>query len=219
MGGRKGTGMTEEDIQSEIDAANDEAREAAQEEYTRKTGKELRAQCRRLTEETAARYDLVMRGESPRAFGEYDRDEIARILNADVVLVFDGYDIDMSPTVETSDDWLAGAIETTWVFDADEAADRLAFIEAYEKYLYTAAAFAKSIGAAHAMRLYLRAWGLVDAAAAQGGRGFRVGAAESLRAVNLERVATERLWVEVEAAKLPKFTPRRRKAGPRRGRG
>jgi len=201
--------MTDDEIQAEIDDANDEAQKAAQEEFTRETGAELQEQCHRLTEETARRYARIMKGLSPQAFGEYDRDEIARIFNADVVIYFDGYELDMSSDPETVEDWQDGAIETSWDTEAEEAWDRLAFVEAFEKYLYTAAAFAKSIGAVHAMRLYLRAWGIVHEARERRKARFRLDPDEALRVVNLERVATDRLWVDVEAAKLPNFKPRR----------
>ena len=215
--------MTIEEIQNEIDAANDEAFLEAQEEFTRKTGAELREQCHRLVEATAERYALIMKGESPRAFGAYDRDEIARILNADLAISYDGYDLNMSPDPSSITDWQDCAIETTLECEAEEGWDRAKFIEAYEKYLYTAAAFAKSIGASHAMRLYLRAWGLVGKACPHCGYRVRLFANEALHVVNLERVATERLWVEVEAAKLPAFKPKRparpRKAAAKKRKG
>ena len=201
--------MTDDEIQAEIDDANEEAHKAAQEEFTRATGAELQKQCHRLTAETARRYARLMKGQSPQAFGEYDRDEIARILNADVVLFYFGYELDMSTDSDTVEDWQDGASDTGWDTEAEEAWDRLAFVEAFEKYLYTAAAFAKSIDAVHAMRLYLRAWGIVHEARERRKARFRLDSDEALRVVNLERVATDRLWVDVEAAKLPNFKPRR----------
>ena len=204
--------MTEKEIQREIDNANDTARMRAVKEFTRRTGKKLQEQCRRLAEEYTKRYTRILKGESPRAFGECNRDEIARILHTDVVVSFDGYDLDTSPHSGKADNWKRVAVATHWDCDACEAWDRLAFVEAYEKFLYTAAFFSKSIGAEHAMRLYLRAWGMVSEARAQDGHRARLSADDAVRTVNLERVATERLWVEMEAAKLPKFMPRKAKA-------
>ena len=201
--------MTDDEIQAEIDDATDEAQKAAQDEFTRATGAELQKQCHRLTSETAKRYARIMKGLSPQAFGEYDRDEIARILNADVVLFYFGYELDMSTDPDTVEDWQDGAMDASYDVEAEEAWDRLAFVEAFEKYLYTAAAFAKSIGAVHAMRLYLRAWGIVHEVRESRKARFRLDPDEALRVVNLERVATDRLWVDVEAAKLPNFKPRR----------
>ena len=209
--------MTEDEIQRGIDFANYIAEEEAQDDYTRQTGKELLKCCHRLTEETSERYALVMQGKSPLAFGEYDRDDIARVLNADVVLYCDGYELNLSDDVDFDKitDWQDGALETDWDTEAEESRDRLAFVEAFEKYLHTAAAFAKSIGALHAMRLYLKAWGIVKENRERRKYRFRLDADAALRVVNLERVASERLWLDVEAAKLPAFKPRRAK--PRGG--
>lgn len=219
--------MTVEEIQREIDYENEEAKAAAQAEFTLKTGEELRAQCHRLTEEVAQRYAAVMKGESPRAFGGYDRDEIARILNTDTYIYYNGYEIDTSLEPKSIDYWESGTIGVSLSCEAEEAWDRYVFIEAYSKFLHTAAAFAKSTGALHAMRLYLRAWGVVNIAFDPTPYDRELSADEALRIVNLERVATERLWVEVEAAKLPKFTPKRepkkhgkpKSSKSRRGRG
>ena len=200
--------MTKEEIQDRIDEENSILCQEAKEEFTRKTGAELKANCRRLTEETAERYALIMKGEAPRAFGAYDRDEIARILNVDTTICCDGYGLNTSLEIRPEDDWEDCAIETSFIIDAAETWDRKAFIEAYEKYLHTAAAFAKSIGSTHAMRLYLRAWGLVRKTYLQYDR-LPLAADEALRTVNLERVATDRLWVDVEAMKLPAFRPRK----------
>lgn len=219
--------MTEEEIQSEIDYENEEAQKDAQEEYTRKTGKELRAQCHRMTSETAKRYALIMKGESPLAFGEFDRDVVARILNTEPGIYYDGYELDTSVDLSKIKYWKEGVSDVSCDCEAEESWDRWGFIEAYRKYMYTAAAFAKAIGAVHAMRLYLRACGIVDRQIKREDIRAWYSAEEALHVVNLERVATERLWVDVEAAKLPKFKPQRKNAPrgksksakPRKGKG
>ena len=218
--------MTYEEIQDRIDEENDERREEAQKTFTSETGAELQTRCRELTVETANRYDDIMKGDAPQAFGAYDCDDIARILNTKATFDFDGFDLDMTPRTYEVDDWMDGAIETTLTAEADEAWDRSAFVGAYEKYLYTAAAFAKSMGATHAMRLYLRSWGIVRKTQGPCYR-YSLDADDSLRAVNLERIASSKLWIEVEAAKLPKFKPQKKKtvasagktSNKRKGRG
>ena len=202
--------MTDDEIQAKIDDANDEARKIAQDEFTCATGAELQKQCHRLTAETANRYARIMKGQSPQAFGEYDRDDIARILNANVIIFYFGYELNMSADPDTVEDWQDGTNDAGYDTEAEEAWDRLAFVEAFEKYLYTAAAFAKSIGATHAMHLYLRAWGLVRETYEQGAR-LTLTPEESIHAVNLEKAASSRLWLDLEAAKLPPFKPRKPK--------
>lgn len=218
--------MTKEEVQREIDYENEEARKDAQEKYTRKTGEELLAQCHRLTDETAKRYARIMKGEAPLEFGRFDREVVARILNTCPSIYYDGYELDPSVDLSKIRFWREGAASVSCDCEAEEFWDRWGFIEAYRKYLYTAAAFAKSIGAGHAMRLYLRAYGILDSRV-NWAEYDGYSAEDALHVVNLERVATERLWVEVEAAKLPKFKPQRENASrgksksakPRKGKG
>ena len=201
--------MTDEQVQDSIDIVNSRLQKAEQEEFTREKGEELKTRCHELTREVAKRYDSIILGEAPCAFGEYDRDDIARILNTDMTIEYLGYDLDMTPGKEVGDDWREGAIESLRIFAPEEAWDRSAFIGAFDKYLYTAAAFAKSIGALHAMRLYLRAWGIVHDVYVDGDVCLALSPEEALRAVRLERIASSRLWLDVEAAKLPKFKPQK----------
>ena len=60
------------------------------------------------------------------------------------------------------------------------------------------------------MRLYLRAWDIVRKVREQEGMAMNLIAKEALCTVNLERAATEWLWVDYEASRLPKFTPLRK---------
>ena len=204
--------MTDEQVQISIDLVNSRLQKEEQEEFTRKKGEELKTRCHELTREVAKRYDSIILGEAPRAFGEYDRDDIARILNTDMTIEYLGYDLDMTPGKEVGDDWREGAIESLQIFAPEEAWDRSAFVGAFDKYLYTAAAFAKSIGALHAMRLYLRAWGIVHEVYVDCDVCLALSPDEALRVVRLERIASSRLWLDVEAAKLPKFKPRKPRA-------
>lgn len=202
--------MTKEEIQRKINEANTLAMYDALEEFSRKVGAEMREQSHHLTIETARRYLRILEGTPPHAFGGYDRDDIARLLNADATVRCDGYVLDTSQDPEKAENWQDCANWTEWILNAEEAADRFAFIEAFEKYLHTAAAFAKSIGGTHPMRLYLRAWDIVRKAREQKGMAMSLTAKEALCTVNLERAATEWLWVDYEAARLPKFTPLRK---------
>ena len=203
--------MTDEELQERIDEENEKKLEDAQEEYTNESGAELKSRCHELTWEVARRYKQVMVGRVPDAFGEYDRDDISRILNTDMTVECTCYALDKTPGDEVGDDWMNGAIEVSEFFRPDEDWDRTAFIEAFEKYLYTTASFAKSIGATLAMRFYLRAWGLVNATKRRFERSA-LDSDEALRVVRLERAARLNLWIDVEAAKLPKFKPRKKKS-------
>jgi hypothetical protein len=206
----KGRNMTIEEAEEFINEENEDRIDEAKERFARATGGNLEENCKRLTEETAIRFELVMNGLAPTAFGAYDRDDIARILNTDTVISFDGYKLEVESGTKEVEDWRDAAAETTWYFEAVETHDRRQFIDAYENYLHMAAAFAKSIGATHAMHLYLRAWGLVRETYEQGAR-LTLTPEESIHAVNLEKAASSRLWLDLEAAKLPPFKPRKPK--------
>ena len=150
--------MTIDELNDEIDAANDSSLEEAQQAFTEEICRELSASCDRLVKETRNRIDAIKRGEPPRSFGAYDRDEIARVFSTDMFFMYDIYEINYDVDVETIDDWRDGAFETAFSKEADEAYDREAFINCYEEYLYIAATFAKSICSVDE-RPYLMAWG------------------------------------------------------------
>ena len=215
--------MTIDELSDQIDAANADSLEEAQKNFTEVIGRELSASCDRLVKETRNRIDAIKRGEPPRSFGAYDRDEIARVFSTDMFFLYDVYEINYDVDVETIDDWRDGAFETAFSKEADEAYDREAFINCYEEYLYIAATFAKSIGSV-AVRPYLMAWGLSRETKLKHTR-LTLGPQKALRMVNLEKAASKLLWLDVTIARLPEFkatkprpaparkaTPRKRKA-------
>ena len=115
----------------------------------------------------------------------------------------------MSVEAKDCDRWEQDAIETTW---DTEAFDRNRFIEAYERYLYIAATSAKSLGSVGAVRLYLSAWRIVQGTATKTSR-LRLSAEDALDIVKRERTAARLLWLDAQAARLPKF--RRTRANSR----
>ena len=200
--------MTEEEILKKIAEKNDESRDLALMAYSLHEGEDVKRWCCQLAEETADNYNLVLSGEAPKPFGPFSCDEIARTLARDMHISFKFYSLEKAPGTKNFS-WRAHVVETTVEIEAEEAWERMVFIAAYEKYLYTAAAFAKSLGAVSAMRLYLRAWGLVCKTRAPYTR-LTLAPADALRVVDLERTASARLWIDVEAARLPPFKPRPR---------
>ena len=199
--------MTREKLEERIQTETALAMLDAADDFTRETGADLAAKCTRLAVETARRYEAVRRGEAPAAFGAFDRDEIARVLNADTIITYMGYRPKKDFDPKACKDWIDAAYCTEFRIEAAETYARNVFLAAYAKYLHTAAAFAKSMDGGTAMRLYLRAWRIVDALTHDRWHSSAT-PNDALRAVNLERLASERLWLDVAAAKLPKFTPR-----------
>jgi len=197
--------MTEEEIQIEIDVYNSAAKYGAQCAYTEKSGEELASECKRLTVCVAERYLALMDGEAPRAFGSFDRDAIARIFNANTLLSFGGLDPDPTKDPTHASDWTECTCPATFEEPADEAYIRYTFCEAYMKYLHSAASAAKSADAPHTMRLYLRAWGILRRAIDKEGPSFWLDGDDAIKVVDLEKTATDRLYIDIEAASLPDF--------------
>ena len=134
-------------------------------------------------------------------FGAYDRDEIERILATDLNLIYEGYILDYGADLKKCTDLNEVICKTTNTDAARESSDRYHFLVEFRKYLKAAASFAKSIGANPAMRLYLRAYLLVeklvesDALPPENAKRFSA----------FERMATELLTVDYLAAQLPPF--------------
>ena len=138
--------MSPEERKDWVEGENAARINRAQDRFTRECGAELTENCAYLTVETAKRYLQITDGKPPSAFGDFDRDEIARTLAADTMLSYDGYVCDGD-----------GFYETTWQTEAIETWDRSKFVEAYGKYLGTAATFAEAQGCADAAQGYRKA--------------------------------------------------------------
>lgn len=126
---------TEEEVQYWVDELDDEARLAAQREFTNSIGAEVEELCIRLKEEVAKRYLLICNGDRPKPFGAFDRDEIQRLFAYNLNFTYDGYEID-----EFSD--FSGSIESCMdevskVTDSEEAWSRYEFVKVFRKYLRT----------------------------------------------------------------------------------
>ncbi len=198
--------MTIDEIQDQIDEANQASLDDAADAFQEKVGRDLTEECVRLLGEIKLRTDTIRRAEAPIEFGEFDQDAIARILAAETTISYDGYDLDPEAKAEDCKDWTDAAFETTWVTQSDATVDRNRFIREYEKYLYAAATFAKSLGSIGAVRLYLSAWRILQGTATRFSR-LRLSPEDALSVIKSERAATRALWLDAQAAKLPKFRP------------
>lgn len=191
--------VTEEEVQFWVDDLDDEARHIEQEEFTRKFGGEYSVNCRRLMDEVKNRRGLMEQCKRPNPFGAFDRDEIERILASDLNLHYEGYEMDFGADLENCTDCNDAIYMVSKTTAAEESWERFQFMEECKKYLNTAASFAKSIGAAPAMRLYLRAYLILEPVSADG----RITPENAKRFTAFERMATELLTVDYLAAQLP----------------
>lgn len=141
-----GEAMSPEETRNWVEGENAARLNREQARFTRECGAQLAENCAYLTVETAKRYLQIKGGKPPSAFGDFDRDEIARTLAVDTTISYDGYVCDNG-----------GFCETTWQTEAIEMWDRSKFVEAYGKYLGTAANFAEARGCADAAQGYRKA--------------------------------------------------------------
>ena len=201
--------VTAEDVQFWVDEFEDESLRGEQERFTREVGAEIEENCLRLMKEAAKCRLAICNGEKPIAFGAFDRDEIERILASDLNLYYDGYEMDLDADLDECTDCSDAIYTTCKSTAAEEAWTRFEFIKEYKKYLETAAVFAKSIGAVPAMRLYLRAFLVLDPLF----HDSRLSVETAKRVVAFERIATDMLAVDYLGMKLPPFKTLKKNTG------
>lgn len=209
--------MTRKELEDKINAANSKLQDKAQKAFTEKFGIDLSDACSHLHLAVRHRIERFHRGEAPEPFGDYDRDDIARIFSTNAYLDFNGYEANDEVDVKTISNWRDGAVKLPLVTPSVEAKMRSEFISTFEEYLYTAAVFAKSIGSA-AVRPYLLAWDLSTQTSSSFAR-LRLLPDEALRLANFEKAASKLLWLDAAIANLPKFKvsrPRRKVASSKR---
>ena len=148
----------------------------------------------------------VESGKAPDGhLGSYMRDELARILATRAFMTYSGrsLDEDAAEDVTNYEEALSDCVFTEWT---PEFGLWRKVAAALDIYLYSAAAFAKSVNAAStAARLYLRAWRIVRRILKRCGGYSYATQEEALAIVRLERVAADRLWVDAQFAALPPF--------------
>ena len=151
----------------------------------------------------------VRSGKPPEGqLGSYMSDELARILATRTFLSYEGRSLDENAAIEADsetcfEDVSNDCIIASWT---PEFGRWRKIVTALDEYLYAAAVFAKSVNAAStAARLYLRAWRIARRIKDHSGHYRCARQDEALAIVRLERVASERLWVDAQFAALPPF--------------
>ena len=176
----------------------------AQALFTKIFGAEVEQNCTRLMEEVAKCYLAINNGERPRKFGAFDRDEIERILTYDLNFTYKNYEVADGADFANSDFPEQCITMDDMLMPSEEAWTRYKLVVALKKYLETAAAFAKSIGAIPASRLYMRAFLILEPMY----YGSNLSPEDVHRFAMFEKIATEMLIVDYLAYKLPPFKPR-----------
>jgi hypothetical protein len=203
--------MTENEILSiemEIEDYNNEQRQKAIEEFKDGPVPKMRWTMNYVLKRLLEHIADVRSGDAPEGFGEYMRDELARILSTRTFLEYDGLSLNEDAAKEADsntsfEDVSNDCFITGWT---EEYGEWCKIATALVTYLHEAAILAKSVNpSSTAARLYLRAWRIASMANGRGAYCCHANKDEALAIVRLERVASERLWVDVQFAALPPF--------------
>ena len=203
--------MTEEEAKKaaeKIEAENRKKEAAALEKFKNGAVPKLDWTMDRLIEEMLSRIATVRSGAAPDALGGFTRDELARILSTKTYCEYKMLrflrDFALKESVDAHPAFYSQATRTQcWT---PQFGHWRQLVTALSEYLYEAAIFAKHInGNSSAARLYLRAWRIVNTIFTRNEGYSQATPGEALSIVGLERIATERLWVDVEFAALPPF--------------
>ena len=103
--------MTRKELEDKINAANSKLQDKAQKAFTEKFGIDLSDACSHLHLAVRHRIERFHRGEAPEPFGDYDRDDIARIFSTNAYLDFNGYEANDEVDVKTISNWRDGAVK------------------------------------------------------------------------------------------------------------
>ena len=190
--------MTEseiDDIQFDVDAYNEQQLDEAKADFKKGPVPKMKWVLDRILDSLLRRIATVRDGDAPDAFGEYMSDELARVLGTKTFIEYGGLAIakDEAASAPSGTHYTDVTYDCTIAEMTDEFNEWLKILAALGTYLREAAILAKAVNpSSTAARLYLRAWRLLTKD-------------EALAVVRLERVAEDRLWVDVQFAALPPF--------------
>ena len=203
--------MTEEEVEkasAKLEAENAKKEAKALEKFGKGPVPKLDWMMDRLIEEMLSRIATIRSGAAPEAIGSYTRDELARILSTRTYCEYGMQRFMRDFALKSSADanpayYSQSAVARCWT---PQFGHWRQLVTALVEYLHEAAIFAKHVNpASTAARLYLRAWRIANTVYTRDEGYSQATPSEALSMVGLERVATERLWVDVEFAALPPF--------------
>ena len=212
------TGKEIASIETEIEDYNTEQEEKALAKFKKGPIPKMKWRMEQILECLLGCIVAVKSGKAPEGqLGDYMSDELARILATATFLEYEGLSLDENAAIEADtgtsyEDVSNDCCVLSWT---PEFGQWRKLVTALDEYLYAAAVFAKSVNAAStAARLYLRAWRIVKRIEKRSDGYSNANQDEALAIVRLERVASERLWVDAQFAALPPF---RKAKNPRSG--
>ncbi|MCR5752896.1 MAG: hypothetical protein K6G91_13150 [Kiritimatiellae bacterium] len=205
-------------IEEEIEEYNNEREKEAREKFSRGPVPKLNWIMERLLDRLLGCIAAVKSGAAPDGhLGPYMRDELARVLATCTALSYQGVTLDEEQAMDVAsytsfDDLSTDCAFLSWT---PELGLWRKVVTALSEYLHEAAVLAKSVNeASTAARLYLRAWRIVRHVVDRDDGYGCASQDEALAITRLERVASERLWIDAQFAALPPF---KKAAKPRPG--
>ena len=204
--------MTEDEIEfreDQISDYNNEQEKEARAKFNKGPVPKLKWVMERLLDCLIGCIAAVKSGKAPDGqLGDYMSDELARIIATQTFLSYGGLSLDENAAKEAGPNTCFEDVSNSCTFFSwtQEFGQWRKIFTALGEYLYAAAVFAKSVNASStAARLYLRAWRIVQRIEKRGCGYSKATPEEALAIVRLERVASERLWVDAQFAALPPF--------------
>jgi hypothetical protein len=202
----------------EVNKSNDAARKAAHREFDKGPVPKQATEILCLVDLVRKRLMDVLEGRAPdEEIGPFTRDSLARTLNLKTYVTFEGRCfMRQGSAAGGKGDETPQVIECTYHDTTDVYRLWRELVFALANYLKSAAVLAKHVcPTSPAGRLFLKAWRIV--ARLQSSEDSTLVHAtpdEALSVVNLERVASERLWTDIAFAELPPFRKPQRPAKP-----
>ena len=214
--------MTEEEIKNiekEIEDYNKEREKEALAEFRNSSVPDMKWFMEHLLNSLLDSIAELKSGKvSDEWLGPFELDELTRLLSTRTFVSYEGLSLEDRSMAEDADsdasieEVASDCTITSWT---PEFGLWRKVVTALEEYLYAAAVIAKSVNAAStAARLYLRAWRIVKRIKNRDDGYSCATQDEALAIMRLERVASDRLFIDAQFAALPPFKKAKK---PRQG--
>ena len=205
--------MTEkeiENIEKEIEEYNKEREKEALAEFRKGSISDMKWFMEHLLNSLLDSIAELKSGKvSDEWLGPFELDELTRLLSTRTFVSYEGLSLEDRSMAEDADsdasieEVASDCTITSWT---PEFGLWRKVVTALEEYLYAAAVIAKSVNAAStAARLYLRAWRIVKRIKNRDDGYSCATQDEALAIMRLERVASDRLFIDAQFAALPPF--------------
>ena len=199
-------------IEGEIYNYNDNCEQQALLEFNVGPVPKLKWTMQYLLDKILGRIAVVRSGTVPDELGSYTYDELARMLATKTFLEYTGLSFEPALAEDADSDVSFEEVSSECACMAwtPEFGIWRQLLTAMGEYMREAAIFAKSVNpSSTAARLYLRALRIIQRIEKRDDGYTCATKDEAIAIIRLERVASERLWVDAQFAALPPFRKRK----------